>query len=176
MAGFLIAVLVTVLTMPISPVTALLAAAASIIHAIRLAGWYTHKYWAVPLLWVLHLGYGWIVIGFLLTALAALKIVTPSLALHAYTAGAIGTLTLGMMARVSLGHTGRMLEPAKLIELSFALISLAAAVRVLLPLLLPGTYGTAVTISGLFWMAAFTIFTLIYTPILVQSRVDGKPG
>lgn len=171
-----LAVLAAVLTMPVSPVTALLAAAAFIIHAVRLAGWYTQKYWGVPLLWVLHLGYGWIVIGFLLTALAALKIVAPSLALHAFTAGAIGTLTLGMMARVSLGHTGRMLEPAKLVEFSFALITLAAAIRVLVPLLLPGAYAITISISGLIWMVAFTIFALIHTPILVQPRVDGKPG
>lgn len=171
-----LAVLVAVLTMPVSPVTALLAAAAFIIHAVRLAGWYTQKYWAVPLLWVLHLGYGWIAIGFLLTALAALQIVAPSLALHAFTAGAIGTLTLGMMARVALGHTGRMLEPAKLVEFSFALITLAAAIRMLMPLLLPGAYAATVSISGLLWMAAFAIFTLVYTPILIQSRVDGKPG
>lgn len=171
-----LATLATVLTMPVSPITALVAAAACIIHAVRLAGWYTQKYWSVPLLWVLHLGYGWIVVGFLLTALAALKIVTPSLALHAYTAGAIGTLTLGMMARVSLGHTGRILEPAKLIEFSFALITLAAAIRVLMPLLLPSAYAITISISGLIWMAAFAIFTLVYTPILIQSRVDGKPG
>ena len=171
-----LATLATLLTMPVSPVTALIAAAACFVHAVRLAGWYTQKYWSVPLLWVLHLGYGWIVIGFLLTALAALQIVTPSLALHAFTAGAIGTLTLGMMARVSLGHTGRMLEPAKLVEFSFALITLAAAIRVLMPLLLPDAYAITISISGLIWMAAFAIFTLIYTPILVQSRVDGKPG
>ena len=169
-------VLAAVLIVPTSLVTALLAAAAFSIHAIRLAGWYTAKYWSVPLLWVLHLGYGWIVVGFLLTALAALKVIAPSLALHAFTTGAMGTLTLGMMARVSLGHTGRMLEPTKLIEFSFALIVLAGIVRVLLPLAVPGLYGAAVTLSGLIWMAAFTIFALIYTPILVQSRVDGKPG
>lgn len=171
-----LAVLMAVLTMPVSPITALLAATAFIIHTVRLAGWYTVKYWSVPLLWVLHLGYGWIAIGFLLTALAALQIVAPSLALHAFTAGAIGTLTLGMMARVALGHTGRMLEPAKLVELAFVLITLAAAIRVLMPLLSPGAYAITVSISGLLWMAAFAIFTLVYTPILIQSRVDGKPG
>jgi uncharacterized protein involved in response to NO len=165
-----------VLVQPVSPITALIAAIAAAIHSARLAGWYTGKYWSVPLLWVLHLGYGWIVMGFVLTALGALEMVAPSLALHAFTAGAMGTLTLGMMARVALGHTGRMLEPAKIINMAFGLITLAAAIRVCWPIVMPGTYATAILISGLFWIMAFAIFVLVYAPILIQSRVDGKPG
>ncbi len=171
-----LATLAAILVLPVSPFTALIAAVAAAVHAIRIAGWYTRKYWSMPLLWVLHLGYGWIVTGFVLTSLAALQIVAPSLALHAFTAGAIGTLTLGMMARVSLGHTGRMLEPAKIVHLAFGLITLSAAIRVCWPIVMPGSYSTAILVSGLFWMAAFAIFVLIYAPILIQSRVDGKPG
>lgn len=171
-----LATLAAILVLPVSPFTALIAAAAAAVHAIRIAGWYTRKYWSVPLLWVLHLGYGWIVTGFVLTSLGALQILAPSLALHAFTAGAIGTLTLGMMARVSLGHTGRMLEPAKIVHLAFGLITLSAAIRVCWPIVMPGSYATAILVSGLFWMAAFAIFVLIYAPILIQSRVDGKPG
>lgn len=171
-----VATLAAILILPFSPFTALIAAIAAAVHAVRLAGWYTSKYWSVPLLWVLHLGYGWIVIGFVLTALAAVKIVTPSLALHAFTAGAMGTLTLGMMARVSLGHTGRMLEPAKVIHLAFWLVTLAAVIRVCWPMVMSNTYATAILVSGLLWMAAFAIFVFVYAPILVQSRMDGKPG
>jgi uncharacterized protein involved in response to NO len=171
-----LATLSAVLVQPVSPITALIAAIAAAIHSARLAGWYTGKYWSVPLLWVLHLGYGWIVMGFVLTALSALEMVAPSLALHAFTAGAMGTLTLGMMARVALGHTGRMLEPAKIINMAFGLITLAAAIRVCWPIVMPGTYATAILISGLFWIMAFAIFVLVYAPILIQSRVDGKPG
>lgn len=171
-----LATLAAVLVLPVSPLTALIASAAAAVHAVRLAGWYTRKYWSVPLLWVLHLGYGWIVIGFVLTSLGSLQIVAPSLALHAFTTGAIGTLTLGMMARVSLGHTGRMLEPARIVHLAFGLITLGAAIRVCLPIVMPDSYATAILVSGLFWMAAFAIFVLIYAPILIQSRVDGKPG
>jgi len=171
-----LATLAAVLVLPVSPFTALIAAAAAAVHAVRLAGWYTSKYWSVPLLWVLHLGYGWIVVGFMLTALGALDMIAPSLALHAFTAGAIGTLTLGMMARVSLGHTGRMLEPAKIVHLAFGLITLAAAIRVCWPIVMPGTYAAAILVSSLFWMAAFAIFVFVYAPILIQPRVDGKPG
>lgn len=157
-------------------VTILVAATAAVVHAVRLAGWYTPKYWKEPLLWVLHLGYAWIVVGLALTALAAANMIPHSLALHAYTAGAMGSLTLGMMARVSLGHTGRMLEPAAIIKLAFALVTLAACVRVLWPLLTPAGYASAILVSGLLWMAAFALFAFVYAPILVQSRVDGKPG
>lgn len=171
-----LATLAAMLLEPVSGMTAFIAGIAAVIHAVRLAGWYTNRYWRVPLLWVLHLGYGWIVIGFALTSLAALERVAPSLALHAFTAGAIGTLTLGMMARVALGHTGRMLEPATIIHLAFVLITLAATIRLGLPLIMPDTYALAILLSGLVWIAAFAIFVFIYAPILIQPRVDGKPG
>jgi len=170
-----VATLAAVLIMPISPFTALTAAIAAAVHAMRLAGWHTGKYWSVPLLWVLHIGYGWIVIGFALTALAAVKIIVPSLAMHAFTAGAIGTLTLGMMARVSLGHTGRMLEPAKVITLSFVLMTAAACIRVFFPVI-ANVQHMAVMLSGFFWMSAFALFVFIYTPILILRRADGKAG
>lgn len=171
-----LATLAAVLIQPVSGMTASIAGIAAAVHAVRLAGWYTGKYWGVPLLWVLHLGYGWIVLGLALTSLAALEMVTPSLALHAFTAGAIGTLTLGMMARVALGHTGRMLEPAAAINVSFALITLATFTRVFWPLLSAQSNGLAVLVSGLLWVVSFALFVFIYTPILIMRRVDGKPG
>lgn len=167
---------IAVIIQPVSIVTALIAGIAALVQTVRVAGWYTSKYWSVPLLWVLHLGYAWIAIGFALTALAALQIVTPSLALHAFTTGAIGTLTLGMMARVSLGHTGRMLEPPKLVEVAFAIIVLAGIARIFLPMLIPSAYTATISISGVLWMAAFAFFAVIYAPMLVNARVDGKPG
>jgi len=97
-------------------------------------------------------------------------------ALHAFTAGGIGVLTLGMMARVSLGHTGRMLEPAPLMTLAFVAVNLAALIRVALPLFFPAAHAQGMAVSGLVWMAAFGLFATIYTPILLRPRVDGKPG
>ena len=174
---FTISALVAALVAPVSPVTASLAAAAASVHFMRLGGWYTAKYWAVPLLWILHLGYGWIPLGFALLALSAAGVgeVTGS-ALHAFTAGGIGVLTLGMMARVSLGHSGRMLEPAPLMTWAFVAVNLAALVRVAVPLLAPSFYATGMVVSGLLWMAGFGLFTAIYAPILLRPRVDGKPG
>lgn len=169
--------LITALLAPDSRVTALLAAIAAGVHFTRLAGWYTHKFWSEPLLWILHLGYAWIALGFALLALSAAGMTTAaSSALHAFTVGGIGALTLGMMARVSLGHTGRMLEPVPLMTLAFVAINLAALIRVALPLIFPAIYMQGIVASGLLWMTAFGLFAAIYTPILLRPRVDGKPG
>ena len=173
-----ISALLAVLIAPRSPITSLIAAAAACVHGVRLAGWYTPRFWSVPLLWVLHLGYAWIPVGFLLLALSAagLNPMAAGSALHAFTAGAIGVLTLGMMARVSLGHTGRMLEPARLMTLAFATLNLAALIRVGMPLIAPDMHGNTMLLAGLLWMIGFGLFAAIYTPILLRPRVDGKPG
>ncbi len=172
-----IGALLAVLIAPGAIVTAVMAAIAAAVHGIRLAGWYTRKIWAVPLLWVLHLGYAWIVLGFALLVASALGVAAATgSALHAFTAGAIGVLTLGMMARVSLGHTGRMLEPSPLMTLAFVAVNIAALIRVAAPLLAPETYTPSMTLAGLMWMIAFGIFTVIYSPFLLRARVDGKPG
>jgi len=169
--------LIAAVAAPQSPVTALLAAVAAIAHAIRLAGWYTSKYWSGPLLWVLHLGYAWVPLGFALLALSAAGWdAAAGSALHAFTAGAIGVLTLGMMARVSLGHTGRPLEPPPIMTLAFVTINLAALARVALPLLFPAAYTRGMDVAGLIWIAAFGLFVAVYGPMLLRPRVDGKPG
>jgi len=154
-------------------ITALVAVVA---NTARVAGWYEPRIWYVPLLWVLYMGYAWIILGFVFTALASLSMVQPSVALHAFTVGGIGVLTLGMMARVSLGHTGRAMKASNTIAIAFALINLAALFRVLMPALLPDWYATFLMISTYFWLAAFSLFVLVYTPILSSARVDGQPG
>lgn len=172
-----LAALIAALIAPVSPVTALLAAAAAGVHGVRLSGWHTRKLWSVPLLWVLHLGYAWVVIGFALLALSAMGIAgAAGSSLHAFSAGAIGVLTLGMMARVSLGHAGRMLEPAPVITYVFAALNLAAFVRVALTFHFPAAYTQWMVVAGLLWMAAFSVFVVLYAPILMRPRVDGKPG
>ena len=130
----------------------------------------------MPLLWILYVGYGWIVIGFILTALSAYAWVSGTLALHAFTVGGIGVLTLGMMARVSLGHTGRALRASNTMAIAFVLINLAALLRVLLPLALPNWYNFLVYGSTLSWLAAFSLFMFVYAPILTTPRIDGQEG
>ena len=168
--------LVAELFRPDSVTSASLAALAACANGARLAGWYTPRYWRVPLLWVLHLGYGWIVVGFYLKAGTALGLVPPQFTIHAFTVGGIGVLTLGMMARVSLGHTGRPLKVGAAMTSAFVLINLAAVGRGLLPPFFPQFFSQLIVASGAFWIAAFTIFIIVYTPILIQPRVDGRPG
>ncbi|MFZ4502489.1 MAG: NnrS family protein [Methylovulum sp.] len=146
------------------------------LHSLRLAGWYVPRIRYVPLLWVLCVGYVWIIIGFLLTALAALGWCAASLALHAFTVGGIGVLSIGMMARVALGHTGRALRVSNAITLAFVFINLAALCRVLLPLTWLNGYNYFIYVATLCWLAAFALFVVIYWPILVKPRADGQLG
>ena len=152
------------------------AALAAVVNGIRLASWYTHRFWRVPLLWVLHLGYGWIVAGFCLEAAVAFGAIPPQSTTHAFTAGAIGVLTLGMMARVALGHTARPLRVGTVMAVAFGLVNLSAFLRALLPIWYPERLSEFVVLSGALWCIAFFIFVVIYTPILTQPRIDGRPG
>jgi len=149
---------------------------AVIANFVRVSGWYVQRIWYVPLLWVLYLGYGWIMLGFVFVALSSISIVQPSLAIHAFTVGGIGVLTLGMMARVSLGHTGRVMKASNTIAIAFALINVAAVFRVLMPALLPDWYGSFLVVSTYSWLAAFSLFIFIYTPILSTARIDSQAG
>jgi uncharacterized protein involved in response to NO len=152
------------------------AGVAAIANGIRLGGWYAHSLWRVPLLWVLHLGYSWIVVGFMLKAGSVLAVIPPQFTVHAFSLGAIGVLTLGMMARVSLGHTGRPLKVGPGMASAFAAVNLAAVTRGLLPILHPQWFSQLVTLSGGLWLIAYAIFIVVYVPILLRPRLDGKAG
>lgn len=157
-------------------VLGLAALAALAANVMRVSSWYTARIWYVPLLWVLYVGYSWLILGFALVALSAWELVLPSLALHAFTVGGIGVLTLGMMARVALGHTGRILKASNLMAIAFVMINLAALLRVVFPALLPGWVGNFVIASTYCWLTAFSMFVYYYLPILTTPRVDGQPG
>jgi len=146
------------------------------LHGARLALWAPLKTRAKPILWILHLSYAWIVVHLALRGLAALEIVPAVLATHALTVGAIGGLTLGMMTRTARGHTARPLCAGRAEIAAYVLVQLAAAVRVLLPLLLPPAFMAAVMLSAVLWSAAFTVFVVTYYPILTRPRLDGQPG
>jgi len=157
--------------------SALLAGALVILNLVRLWDWHTPGIWRKPLLWVLYVAYLWITFGFLLKAGTLLGGLSPSLAVHAFTVGGIGMMTLGMMARVSLGHTGRnVFDPPRVVNGMFLLLGAAAVVRVLLPLLDFGHYTQWILLSQWLWMAAFALFVLVYAPILVKPRIDGRYG
>jgi uncharacterized protein involved in response to NO len=152
------------------------AGAGAIAHGVRLALWNPLATRRNALLWILHVSYAWIVVHLALRAAAGAGWIAPNLATHALTIGAIGGLTLGMMTRSALGHTGRPLVANYAEAGCFWLIQLAAAARVLLPIAVPALYVSGVVVSGLLWSAAFTLFTIAYWPVLTRPRLDGRPG
>jgi uncharacterized protein involved in response to NO len=143
----------------------------------RLSGWQTRRVLGDPLLWSLHLGQGWLGLGLLLGAASHASAGVPaSLALHALTAGAMGTMIVAVMTRVALGHTGRPLVALPGTTAIYALVAAGALVRVVAPFVWPMHALGAWTVAGLLWSAGFGLFLARYGPILVQPRSDGGPG
>jgi len=150
---------------------------AGVLVLARTARWGTLHTFRDPLLWILHLGHGFVAVGLVLRGVTLLTpAVSASTALHALTAGGIGSLTLGMMARVALGHTGRMLAVRPVVALAFALMVASALVRVFGPLGGSIAYRHSMTTAGVLFALAFLIYLVVYLPILTAPRVDGKPG
>ncbi|MBL8612706.1 MAG: NnrS family protein [Myxococcales bacterium] len=169
--------LVTALDAAGVPQAAWLAGVVGAVAAARTARWGARHSLREPLLWVLHVGHAWIPIGLALRALASVTPLVPaSASTHALTVGAIGTLTIGMMARVSLGHTGRVLAAPPAARTAFLLVTAAALVRVAAPVVAPAHTSAALVVAGACWSAAFALFLAGYAKILVGPRVDGKPG
>jgi len=168
------------LVLPGSPVDMALAGiaalAAGLLQLVRLAGWHDRRVWTRPMLAVLYTGFLWLSVGLILNGLAGFGLVVPSVAIHAITAGAIGVLTLGMMSRVTLGHTGRAMQASRLTVLAFVLVNIAALLRSPAVMIAPAHYREWLLAAGVCWIAAFTLFTAIYGPMLAAPRVDGKPG
>jgi uncharacterized protein involved in response to NO len=147
--------------------------AAGAILGLRLARWRGDQTLREPLLWVLHLGYGWLSVGFLLLGLNSLTPMLPqTTALHALTVGAIGTMTLAVMTRASLGHTGRPLAAGAGTTAIYIAITLAAILRLLAPLFGEG-YLVVLSLAGAAWSAAYGLFLVLYAPPLMRPRVSG---
>ncbi|MDP6623806.1 MAG: NnrS family protein [Alphaproteobacteria bacterium] len=158
-------------------VAALLALAAALVNGLRLAGWQGLATRHSPILWVLHLGYAWVVVGLALKGLAGLLPALPEVAaLHGLTLGAVGIFTLGMMSRVALGHTGRPLVITPSITAAYVLVNLAALARLADPLLAAVADQLGSAAAGLMWTLGFLIFLINYLPILTSPRADGRPG
>lgn len=153
-----------------------MALVAAAFNFVRLLGWKPWKTLKYPILWILHVGYFWIVLGFVLIFLSATMDVLPrSVSLHAFTAGAMGTFIIGMMSRVSLGHTGRPLRLAKGFILSYLFITLSGIIRVVSGFI-SEYYTQGILLSGIFWALSFLIFLGFYFKILMSPRADGRPG
>jgi uncharacterized protein involved in response to NO len=153
-----------------------LALALALVQAVRLVGWHDRRVWGAPILAVLYWGYLWLVLGLVLAGLGHLGLVAAFPALHALTVGAVGVFTLGMMARVTLGHTGRPMVAPRMAVLAFWLVNLAALARVAGPLLWPAWTVGWWSLSGLLWVLGFGAFLASAGPMLVRPRADGRPG
>ncbi len=119
----------------------------------------------------------WIDIGFLLMALLPLFNLSKPLAVHAFSVGGIGILTLSMMARVSLAHTGRNVKKLPgAITIALVVLMMGSIFRVGLPLIAPNHYLIWILVSQILWIAAFLIFVIVYATMLTKPRVDGQLG
>ena len=160
-----------------SLISASLAVIAASALLFRLIAWQGHRTLHVPLLWILHLSYAWIPVGFYLLALGELHIIAYSAAFHALTVGSMAGLILGMMTRTSLGHTGRKLIVGKIEFTLYVFIQLGAVFRVLAALATTAAmHDTGLIVASVCWFAAFVLFLIGYGPYLLRSRIDGKEG
>lgn len=155
---------------------AMLAGGLLISNSIRLNGWHTLGIWQKPLLWGLFASFLMINLGFLLRSMTLFTTLPDYIHIHAFAVGGIGILTISMMARVALGHTGRNIyQWPKLMTFLLASISLAATVRVFFPLVDPVNYQLWVVVAGILWIISFTLFSIIFIPMLLKKRADAKP-
>jgi uncharacterized protein involved in response to NO len=155
---------------PDGPAAAPTALGAGVALAARLARWRGGGTWREPLVLVLHLGYGWLALGFvLLGASEYIAWLPTTAALHALTAGAIGTMTLAVMTRASLGHTGHALTAGRGTVAIYTLVTLAALLRLLAPLG-GSAYLELLCVAGLAWSGAFGLFAILYGPTLMRPR------
>lgn len=143
--------------------------AAAVLNLVRLCRWAGHRTFADRLVLVLHVGYAFVPLGFLLAGLSAFGITVPSAGIHAWTAGAIGIMTLAVMSRASLGHTGRALIASPALQAVYAAASIAALARIC-AVLHPAWSEALLYVAAFAWAAAFLGFASLYAPILCLTR------
>jgi uncharacterized protein involved in response to NO len=149
---------------------------AALLQLPRSLGWNPWATRRVPLLWSLHLAHLWIPIGLTLLAAAQLGWLPRSAGVHALTIGATGGLIIGMITRTALGHTGRMLIAGRIETAAYALVQLAAVVRVLTVAAIPVASASGIHTAATLWALAFLLYLWRYAPYLTRPRIDGQPG
>ena len=167
--------LVTWIAVPNWYGTAALLLLMAVAQAARLSRWAGMQTWREPILFVLHLGYAFVPLGALILSASILwpRIVPTSGALHAWTTGAMGIMTLAIMTRATLGHTGRDVLSTPATIAIYGAMLLAALARIAAPLM-PVIYYEALLTAGFGWLLAFGIFLLIYGPMLLRRRNNGQ--
>jgi len=156
--------------LPLSPVTGALAIAAAVLHGYRLSRWCGLATRPEPLLFVLHVAYCWLPLGYLMLGMAVYGWwFPPTAALHALTMGAIGLMVLAVTSRVALAHTGRKLHAARLTVLAYWILLVAVLLRVASSF--SNNYLAVVDLSAVGWIIAFSLFSWVYWPILTGPDV-----
>jgi uncharacterized protein involved in response to NO len=157
-----------------TPILGIAAGVSCLIHGLRMRHYHTLKTFDDPLVWILHAGYCWLVVGLGLLALTGFGALGVAAVIHALTAGAIGSMILGMICRVTLGHTGRDLKLGALSTLSFFAIQVTAIARVFGPIFMPDHMNEWVIGSAALWSLCFAAYLWVYTPMLFTARPDGQ--
>jgi len=157
------------------PATGMALLTAGVLQVLRLARWAGDRTTRERLVVVLHVAYAFVPLGFILTALAAFGILLPSAGLHAWMVGAVGTMTLAVMTRASLGHTGHALAAGTGTQTIYAAVVLAALARILAGLF-PAQIMPLIYIAALAWLAAFGGFAVLYGPMLFRPKARAQPS
>lgn len=148
--------------------TIYLAAGLFAVTTLRLFGWHTPGIWKKPLLWSLYLSLVFIDIGFLLFSIRPFLGLAKFIPMHAMAFGGIGLVTIGMMARVSLGHSGRSIHNVpRTFSYSCVAIAMGAVVRVGVSVIDAGHYANWIAVAQTLWVLGFLLFVLSYAPILI---------
>jgi uncharacterized protein involved in response to NO len=156
---------------PAGMATEIALAVSGLLQIARLARWAGDRTWRNPLLLILHVGYAFVPVGFLLNALAALDASFGSAAFHAWTVGAAGTMTLAVMTRASLGHTGRALKASQATVLIYCAVLVAALSRICAAI--EPSYGPVLLpVAAVAWVCAFAGFGIVYLPILGGAKAN----
>lgn len=159
--------------LPFHLIGALLAGGLFISNSLRVMGWHTLGVWQKPLLWSLFAAFIMINLGFLLRAMMAVTAIPDLLPVHAFAVGGIGIITVGMMARVTLGHTGRNVHQSPpVMTLLLAGMVLTTIIRIFLPLANPSWYRVWIGAAGISWIICFALFALVFSPMLWRPRAD----
>lgn len=157
--------------------SAVLAGMLAIVHSVRLVRWHTYGIWKISLLWSFYIAMWFMVFAFVLYALMPWFDISKYVAIHAFAVGGLTVVSVSMMARISLGHTGRNVsKPPMMVKLLLAGLLIVAVLRVIFPLLFPVAHVTWILIAQGVWIVCFVLFIATYAPIWWLSRVDGKEG
>lgn len=148
------------------------AGVAAVIHALRMGRYHVLQSFIDPMLWILHLGYSWLVLGLGLLALTGFTNISLTMIVHTLTIGCIGSMCLGMMCRVSLGHTGRDMIASPMTVVTFFLMQGAVLLRVIGPILFPEYITEWIVSSAVAWTICFMIYLWVYGPMLLTKSPD----